>query len=171
MYKIHRLLGLVIVMVFAATVVGCSSGGDKTVAIVNGEEIKKSQLDRRVDKVKQQFNSSGVDYESKEGKEMIKSWEQMELDKLVDEHILFQEANKQKVALSEAEVDKKVQETKKKFGTAEEFAKIIKEYNMDEEDFKTWIKMGMAQDALYNKITKDVTVKPEDIKKYYDENT
>ncbi|MDA8235813.1 MAG: peptidylprolyl isomerase [Clostridia bacterium] len=170
MNKTQRLLGLVIAVVFAATIAGCSTG-DKTVAIVNGEEIKKSQLDRRVEKVKQQFASTGIKYDTKEGKEMIKSWEQKELDKLVDEHILYQEAEKQKVLPSDAEVNTKVQETKKKFGTEEEFAKIIKDYNMDEDDFKSWIKMGMAQDALYNKITKDVVVKPEDIKKYYDENT
>jgi len=162
-------MSLVLALVFAVIVAGCSTG-DKTVAIVNGEKIKKSQLDRRVNKLKQQYQQQGAKFDNEQGKQMLKALEQTELDKLIDEYILFQEAEKQNVLPSDKEVEQKVQETKKKFKSDAEFESVLKGYNMDVEGFKNWMKMGMAQEALYAKVTKDVTIKPADIKKYYEEN-
>lgn len=171
MNKWRKAISFVLAVVMAATVAGCTKKpGSEAVATVNGEEITRAQLDKRLAKMVEVYKSQGLDFTTEQGKGMKKALERQLLDGMVEEKLLLQEAKKQGVLPSDSDIKAKVEETKKKFDSEEKFLSALKTYNMDIKEFADWTKQNIALDALFNKVTKDVTVSDADIKKYYDEN-
>lgn len=172
MKKWHRVTSLVLAVTLLATVTaGCGKKPEnEAVATVNGEEITRGQLDKRLNKMEQVYKGQGLDFSTEQGKYMKQALERQLLDGMVEENILLQEAKKQGVLPSDAAVTAKVKETKDKFPSEAEFNKALKDYNMDIKEFEDWTRQNLALDALFNKVTKNITVSDAQIKKYYDDN-
>ncbi|MFZ3172524.1 MAG: peptidylprolyl isomerase [Carboxydocellales bacterium] len=171
MNKWRKATVFIMAIVMAASFAGCTKKpGSEAVATVNGEEITRAQLDKRVNKMVEVYKGQGLDFNSEQGKGMKTALERQLLDGMVEEKLLLMEAEKQGALPSAADIKTKVEETKKKFDTEEKFLAALKTYNMDVQEFSDWTKQNIALDALFNKVTKDVKVSDADIKKYYDEN-
>ncbi|AVX19285.1 peptidyl-prolyl cis-trans isomerase C [Carboxydocella sporoproducens DSM 16521] len=167
MYKLKKLVASVLTAAMLALVAGC---GSNAVATVNGEDITKEQFERRLEKMKAVYKQNGANFDTEQGKAMLKAIQKQVLDGMIEETILLQEAKKQGVLPSDADVQKRVEETIKKFESKEKFLEALKNYNMDEKEFAEWTKQNLALDALYNKVTANIKVTDEEIKKYYEEN-
>ncbi|KNZ68901.1 PpiC-type peptidyl-prolyl cis-trans isomerase [Thermincola ferriacetica] len=166
MSKFRKILGLALILVFAVVVAGC---GAKTVAEVNGEKITQEQLDKRVNKMKLAYEQQGASFEGEQGKQMLEAIKKQTLDQMIDQLLIKQAAEKEGVAPSDAEVQKRFDEIKKRFKSEKEFEDALKNYNYTEEELKEYIAQQAMTDALFQKVTKDVKVTEEDMKKYYEE--
>ncbi len=134
-------IGFFFLIIFAVAAIGCS----KTVATVNGEKITQAELNERL--------------MQQAGKEV--------LDQMITEKLILQEAKKKGIKVSEKEIDKKIEEFKKRFPDEKTFRAQLKENNMTLDFLREQLKLQL----ILEKILKDkIKVSEEEVKKYYKEN-
>lgn len=173
MKKWVKATSLLLVAMMAISLSGCGKKpAADSVATVNGEDITKAQLDNRITKMMEVYKSQGQNFDlnSPANKVMKQGIESQILEGLIKEKLLLQEAKKQGVMPSDADINKQVTDIKKRFTTDKEFKDALTKFGMDEEGFLDWVKQNLASKGLYDKVTKGVTVSEADIKTYYDQN-
>jgi len=143
---------------------GCNHATSPDVmAIVNGKEISRSELDKA-------YNG----YKSNQGEApQAPSPEQANIVRLnllrqmIDEEILDQRAAKLNLAASEEDVNAKLTELKVSF-TQEEFEKKLKQQSITLDDLKQQIRRQLTSTKLINKeIESKINITDADIATYY----
>ncbi len=167
MSRIKKVIGAILILVFSFTVIGC---GAKSVAEVNGEKITQEQLDKRANKMKLAYEQQGASFDGDQGKMMLDAIKQQTLDQMINQILIKQAAEKEGVAPSDSDIQKRFDEIKKRFKTEKEFTDALKNYNYTEDELKEYISQQAMMDALFQKVTKNVKVSEDDMKKYFDEN-
>jgi peptidyl-prolyl cis-trans isomerase SurA len=132
-------------------------------ATVNGKDISRSDLDKA-------YN----DYKATQGEtpqapsaEQANSVRLNLLQKMVDDEILQQRAEKLNLAASDEDVNAKLTELKAPY-TQEEFDKQLKQRNMTLEDLKQQIRRKLTSEKLINKeIESKIAITDADINGYY----
>lgn len=164
-------LGLPMMLALVLLFTGCANNKANVVATVNGEEITRPELDKRVNFTIESYKLQGLDLTTKENSAMKEQVEQSELDKLIQDKLLMQEAEKQKLVPSKEEIDKNLKQVKESYGTEEEFKKALGEFKLTEQDLRDLVAVETSKKNLYDKVTADVK-KPadEEVSKYYNEN-
>ncbi len=165
--NLKRIVALMIVLAFSIAVTGCSS---KTLATVNGVKISQEDLDKRIQKEKLYLEQQGASFSGQEGQMMLKALEKQTLDNMIEQLLIEQTAKDEGVYPSKSEIDKQVEQIIANFGSKDEFEKAMKQYNYTLEDIKEKVSFETAYTKLYEKVTADVKVSEDEIKKYYDEN-
>lgn len=158
---------VLIMLLISALTVGCSSD---SIASVDKTPITKEQFDRRLEKLMAVYKQNGVNFDTEQGKEMLKAVKKQVLDSIVEEITLINEAERLGISPTEADIQKKVEETIAKFENKESFLKSLESYSMDETGFKEWIQKNLVLDALFSKVTKGIKVSEKDAKEFYDAN-
>jgi len=165
--NLKRIVALMIVLAFSIAVAGCSS---KTLATVNGAKISRDDLDKRMNKEKLYLEQQGASFSGQEGQMMLAALEKQTIEKMIEQTLIEQTAKDEGVYPSKSEIDKQVEEIIAKFGSKAEFEAAMKQYNYTIEDIEEKVSFETAYTQLYEKVTADVKVSEEEIKKYYDEN-
>ncbi len=112
-------------------------------AVVNGESISRGDLEHRL------TQSYGPDM----------------TQQLIDETLIFQEARKQKVTVTKADIDAQISQIEKRLpGSLDE---ALKAKNLTREDLDRIIRLQVVTDKI---LGKDVTVSDQEIKDYFDKN-
>ncbi|MDO7788047.1 SurA N-terminal domain-containing protein [Desulforamulus aquiferis] len=169
MYKLR--LGLVIFASLVLFLAGCANNKVNVVASVNGTEITRQELDKRVNLTIEGYKQQGLDLTSKENKALKDQVEKGVLDELIAMTLLMQEAEKQNLTASKEEVDKNLAEIKESFGSEEEFKKALQEAKWTEEDVREDIEFRLTYQNLFNKVTADVAKPNEaEINEYYEQH-
>ena len=163
-------LGLTLLLV-VALLSGCANNKAAVVATVNGEDISQAELDKRVNFTIESYKQQGLDLTTKENSAMREQLQQSELEKLIQETLLLQEAKKQKVTPSKEEIDNNIKQVKESYGKEEEFKKTLEQFKITEQDFRELVTTELTTKNLYDKVTADVK-KPteEEIAKFYNEH-
>ena len=158
--------GILVIFIFTA-LVGCGSAN--VVARVNGEKILRGDLEKKVEEMKSSLASQGVDFESEQGREIEQKIETEALNQLINETLLMQQAEKEQVVIVDAQVNEQIDSLKQQFGE-EMFQTLLKQQNLTEEDLREQLKLQLTADALFKKVTEDVSVSDSEVSKYFDEN-
>lgn len=163
-------LGLPLLLIFILFT-GCANNKANVVATVNGKDISRQELDKRVNFTIESYKQQGLDLTTKENSAMKEQLVQSELDKLIQDKLLLQEAEKQKLTPSKEEIDNNLKQIKESYGKEEDFKKALDQFKLTEEDLKELVTVETAKKNLFDKVTADVK-KPtdEEISKYYDEH-
>lgn len=163
------ILGVVLLLVVGLLVTGC---GEKKLATVNGEVVTQSEFERRLDTVQRYYESNmGVTFEGESGAEMLKNLQEMVLDQLVTEHLLQQEARKQKLTATKEEVQARIEQDKLSVGGEEAYLDILKnQVKMTEREYQTEVEKQIVVEKLYQQVVGTQTVSDEEIQNYYEEN-
>lgn len=141
---------------------------DKPVATVNGQKIMESQiaeeLNKRVEVMKQRMG----------GQPMPESQLQMMrsriVDMIVEQTVLEQRLKEKGQTISDEQVTAEIQKiAERQNQTMEQVEQQIKQMGMSMDDLKSQIRYKMMIDKVMEVEMKDA-VKPEDVKKFYDEN-
>lgn len=141
-WKIGALVFFLAIVTISA---GCAQTKSETVATVNGEKITRDELADRL--IKQS------------GKEV--------LDQMITEKLINQEAKKKGINITEAEINKKIEEVKKQFPDEKTFQSQLAANNLTLDNLKEQIKLQLIiEKALKGK----VKVTDKEIKSYYEEN-
>jgi peptidyl-prolyl cis-trans isomerase C len=111
------------------------------IAHVNGEDVKKGDLERMIKTMEQQ---AGAPVPTERRDEIYRG----AIDRLVTYTLLKQEGKNKGVKIDDAEIDAKVKEVRAQFPTQEAFEKALKDRDMTLDTFKT----DARADLMVNKV-------------------
>lgn len=157
------------------------------VAVVNGEEITKPELDRLTNiprivfSLYQQYpRFAQVLLTTEEGKALLKAYERDVLESMIRWHLLVQEARARGLTVPEealnSRVDATIQEILKRNQlTEEQLSEILKaQGGQTLEEFRTQIREEIEEqmliDLLKDSVVAQVSVTEEEIEAYYEEH-
>jgi parvulin-like peptidyl-prolyl isomerase len=165
-------LGLVALLAIAAT--GCGGAGDvpaSAVAVVDGTEISRAELDELVERAKKTYAAQDQEF-PKVGTPEYQNVQRQYVAFLVQREEFEQEAEDLGIEITEADIDKEVDEfVKSRFeGKREQFEKALAEQGFTEKAFRDTIRTSVLSQKLFDEVTKDVVVPDADVVAYYQQN-
>jgi peptidyl-prolyl cis-trans isomerase C len=135
------------------------------VAIVNGTPIVQADLDRGMEGVIQRRARSGAPMDEAQ----LKTIRMDVLNNLINRELLNQESKKQKIAVTDDQVNDKLSKIKQRFKGDDEFKEMLAKMKMTEAQIKTQLKEDLAIQSLIDKQVVDkITVTEQDAQAYYD---
>ncbi|MCE5315005.1 MAG: peptidyl-prolyl cis-trans isomerase [Armatimonadota bacterium] len=150
MHKIRfSLIALVALAILSTLLAGC---GKKSMVKVNGESVSREEFVSRLEQVPVQ---------TQQGTKMAG---QYVIEQIIGEKLIAELAEKEKVAPTEAQIEKKITAIKKESGG--DLKKVLAQRGMTMDDLK---KQLTIQQALVNVVSKDVKIPDADVKKAYDQ--
>jgi foldase protein PrsA len=163
-----RILLAIIVLGLVAAWAGCGGLPRSAVAEVNGKVITREDLDRATEEYKQQYGDQGF---PQEGTEEYQQFQQQLVQRLVDEEILWMEADKMDITVTDDEIEAKVDTARQQSGGDDALQQALDAANMTMDSFKDNIRKSLLFQKLYPEITKDAPdVTDEEARAYYDAN-
>lgn len=161
------LLGAVLLSLTGLTGYAETKVVDKNIALVNGETIMLSDFDKIWEPILEQYKTATPANEQTVDK--INKLKQRVLDQMIDDKILKQEANKQKIRVSKRDLDEGMEQIKKRFPSEVDFQKELRKEAISQADFENKIKEQIMVMKLTEQAVKATTEKPsdEDAKKLY----
>lgn len=154
--------GLLSFLVLASA--GCTSlVGGKWVAKVNDEAISLNDYNNRVAMVQKVYEKQGAKWDTDQGKQMLTQLKSGVLEAMIGEKVIAQEIKKLGVDVNEPKVKEQLDSDKKQAGDDSKFQDALASHFLTEQDYQNQI-------ALFLKITSDVKVSDDDVKKYMDAN-
>lgn len=146
----------VLLLLFATGVFvtcGFAKEVEKTLAIVNDEQILSSDYERISGPLIEEFkkkNPKAKDSEIEEFKRTI-------LEEMVNNKLIVQQAKKQKIQVSQRALDEQIKKIKDNFDSDKEFREELKKEKMTYEQFVQRIKdQLMAEELTYREVTSKI---------------
>ena len=122
---------------------------------------QKNDIVAKVDKIEitrqELINKMSVSYFSKT------------LEELIEEKLLLNWAEKNKIKVDKKEIEDFLKQIKSRFNSEDEFKKELKKMNITEEDYKKMIENTLTANKALEKIL-NINITDEDLKKYYENN-
>jgi parvulin-like peptidyl-prolyl isomerase len=170
--KASILAGMLAATIFVS---GCANqgalGGGEKVAVVNGTTISKVDFDKTYGEFEKAFHLDAAPQQQREA--MGDTLKQMTLNKLILQTLIFNEATKDGIKVTDADVDD--YKKKKIFSNpamAEQFQAFLKQNNMKESDFDAMLKDNLLLNKFMDaKGGPAVQVSDADVQAYYAKNT
>lgn len=156
--KFKRVITTISTIALLSLLTGC---GSEVVATVNGEKITKEQYERRLKEEKTAYEQRGA---------VPADLSKQVLDMLINEKIISQLAEEQGITISETDTKEEVKTFIKNLGSEEKFQEFLKKEGMSEKSFYERIKQRKTEDALENKVAKNIKVSEEEALRYFDNN-
>lgn len=166
-----KLIVFSVAVVFALTFVIAASSGliakilNRTVATVNGEIILKSALDEKVEKYISELGMKKDDPKIYELKEHI-------LNEMISEKLILQEADNERIHVTEKEIDDGLDNLKSAYPSEDEFIKAIEDKEITLKELENEVKKQLIANKLFEVVVMKDVVQPtkKEIEEYYEEN-
>jgi foldase protein PrsA len=139
---VSAILAIVLIIVLIKPPFG---GGTEAVASVNGVKISKDKL-----------------YDS-----LVKQGGTSTLDNMITQELIDQAAEDANVTVTEADIDKEIENLKKSFGSEDEFQQTLAQYGMTEDSLR---EDASTQVTIRKILEPQVKVTDDEIKTYFDQN-
>ncbi|HEY3318090.1 MAG TPA: peptidylprolyl isomerase [Coriobacteriia bacterium] len=165
MKRVLRILPFALAGVLLLTVTGCSTAD--IAAKVNGKVIKKSDITSQLEQLKKQYPNM---FQGKDGQARSDEFYGRLLDQEINKVLVEQEAEKQGVAVSDADITKAIDQLKKGFPSEQAFSDALKQNNMTLDKLKEQEKIQLESQKLLDKMTKNLKITDADMKDYYEKN-
>lgn len=140
----------------------------KVAAIVSGEEIPMSDVNRLVQSVVQDHPALAAD--TPEAKANLKKVRDDVLENMISQRLLVQEAQRRNLMPTKEKIDEAVWDFKKGFNTPADFNKWLADEGKTEQDLRDLLSRRLASETLKKTLVADVAVTDVDIQKYYEDN-
>jgi peptidyl-prolyl cis-trans isomerase C len=164
------LLGSAAVLVSAACGGSANVPGD-AVAVVDGTEIPRSDLDTLIAQAKKTYEAQEQEF-PKAGTPEYQNVQTQYVKYLVQLEEFAKEAEELGIEVKDSDVDKELQEfIKTRFdGKRADFEKALKEQGYTEKALRETLYASVLSQKLFDAVTKDVEVPEADILAYYQQN-
>ena len=160
-----RLNTVLVLLTLWAAVAWCSNG--PAAARVNGEEISQLRLERYfAEYLEDQGRAVGNIRNPKAYKQLRKA----ALDALIDRELLWQEAVKRGVVISDAVVKDQVDQTRQAMGGAEVFARRLEDAGFDEAGYIEYTRRELAARQVFNDLTQAGEPDEKQVRAFYEEH-
>ncbi|MCX7661512.1 MAG: SurA N-terminal domain-containing protein [Candidatus Omnitrophica bacterium] len=137
---------------------------EKILAIVNNEVITRKDLENFINSVSSQFDN--VSYQN-----IDNSLKKEFLDKLIEDRLILQEAEKEKIKVEPSLIESRIKEIRDKYPSEKEFVSSLSQLGLTPSDLEIKIKEQiLIQRMLELKIRNKIVVKPLEVNNYYQEN-
>jgi len=146
---------------------------DGIVATVDDEVILISDIREEVAPLLADLRSKGLSQEEIQSE--IDNATKKALDRYIERLLLYRKAINLGLQVDEKEIDDKVERIKRKYGSPEEFERLLKESGETFSEFRERVKQQLIALSFANQkrrdFEKEITISEPDILKYYNEHT
>jgi peptidyl-prolyl cis-trans isomerase C len=160
--KLNTLLILLTLWVPAAF---CSNG--QVAARVNGEEISQMRLERYF---AEYLEDQGRAVASIRSPSAYKQLRQAALDALIDKELLWQEALRRGVVISDATVQSQVDQTRQAMGGAQVFARRLEDAGFDEAAYIEYTRRDLAAQQVFSELTRVDAPDEQQVRAFFEEH-
>ncbi|TLN00217.1 hypothetical protein FDZ71_14695 [bacterium] len=165
MKSVRILLAAVLIASVAFVATGCSD--KNTAATVNGTKIKIEELDKQVAQLKKQYPQM---FEGADGEGRLIDFKQRLLDNLINQALIAQAAKDKGIDISDADVQKQIDQLKAGFKDQAQFDAALKSAGMTAETLKTQVRDQLTTQKLIETLAANAKVSAADVKSYYAKN-
>lgn len=170
--KTFKFISVFILSIVVLT--GCQSASKDSVAKVNGDLISKAEFDESFNMAKKLYEDQmGPDVmaqKGEDGRTIEAIVKEGLLEELIREKLIFKEAEKNKISVSDEEVNKLIKEITDNEEGKKQYEKHLKENNIEEKEFKDRIKKDMIMRKYLEDYTEKTKVTDEEATKFFEEN-
>ena len=121
-------------------------------AVVNGQEIPMAVYAREVELRKAGLAQRGIDVNTSQGQAQLAQEKQLLLDGMIDDLLIAQEAAKQGVAVTDAEVDAALQEIINQLGSKAAFEQLLAKTGQTLADARTLQRTQMLNNKMRDRV-------------------
>lgn len=136
------------------------------VATVNGVNITKQELDRRM-RQSRSMDPERFDAMSSEQKKKAMA---RTIDNMVLREVIYQEAAKRNIVVTEEEINLKIENLKKQFPSEKEFDKTFAEYNITIPAWKAETRSNLMGIKLEDQLVNEIKISDQEIADFYEKN-
>jgi len=168
-----KVLILLFSVFLSVSFLGCSSQLADIVGEVNGDVITRQQFNQQYNIIKVNYESQqSVTLDEKNDKDVIQKLKDQAFSDLVLQKLLWQEAEKKEIKVSEEEIDADLNHIKESQSQEGEdgYEKFLEKAGLNEKQLREQIKTQQLYWKLYNEVTSNVKVSEEEIRNFYDDN-
>jgi parvulin-like peptidyl-prolyl isomerase len=172
--KISRLV-LLLCALAAIALAGCGGGSKDVpadaVAIVDGEEIARSDYEALIAQAKKSYKNQKRDFPAA-GSQEFQTLRNQAVQFLVQREQFEQEAESLDVEVTEKQVDARLEQIQKQYfgGDKAKFEKQLKEQGITEKQVRNDIRSQIISEKIFEQVTGEVKVTDEQIAEYYEKN-
>lgn len=148
-----------------AGVAGC--GSNDVAAVVNGEEISKTELEAQVNRLMEQ---SPQMFEGEEGESRLVEFKRQLLDNMINAVLIRQAAEERGITVTDEEIDAQIEDLKAGFPSEEEFNTALADANLTLDELKQQLRDQLATQRLMEELVGDAEVTDAEIAEYYETN-
>ncbi len=177
--KISRLPLSVCALTLASAFVlaGCSLGGGDdnvpadAVAVVDGEEIAKSDYDAVISQAKKSYTTQKREF-PKAGSAEFQTLKNQVVQFLVQREQFEQEAAALDVKITDKQVDARLEQIQKQYfgGDKKKFEKQLSDQGLTEAQVRRDIRSQVVSEKIFEEVTRKVTVTDKQVEDYYNKN-
>lgn len=171
MKKITALL-LTVLLIFSLS--ACGKGSNEVVAKVNDRVITLNEYNKTLAMYKKNYeNIYGPEIWTKEaskGKTFIEIVKEQVLNKMVDDEIVYQHTQKEKIKVDEKEVQKQLSQFKTQVDKNPDFKKFLSDNGIDDEFIKEQIRKDISVSKFKSDYIQSLGINDEKVKAFYEEN-
>lgn len=160
--KITRVL-----ILFAMWLPAAFASNGPVAARVNGEEISEMRLERYFAEF---LEDQGRAVASIRNPKAYKQLRRAALDTLIDRELLWQEAVKRGVVISDATVQAQVEQTRQAIGGADKFAQRLSDAGFDEPGFVEYTRRELAAQQVFAELTKGSAPDEQQVRAFFAEH-
>ncbi|MGF6109143.1 peptidylprolyl isomerase [Pseudomonas frederiksbergensis] len=143
------------------------SNNGPAAARVNGEEISEFRLERYF---AEYLEDQGRAVASIRNPKAYKQLRQAALDALIDKELLWQEALKRGVQISDATVQSQVEQTRQGMGGAEVFTRRLQDAGFDEASFTEYTRRELAAQQVFADLTQAAEPDEQQVRAFFAEH-
>jgi len=152
-------------LIGALGVSGCSN--KNVVAKVNGETISTDTLNQQLEQLKKQYPNM---FTGADGEGRLLDFKQRLLDNIVNQKLVEQAAKDKGIKVSDADVQKQIDQLRAGFKDQAQFDAALKSAGMTVDGLKTQIRNQLVTQKLIESLSASSKVSDSDIQAYYDKN-
>jgi peptidyl-prolyl cis-trans isomerase C len=156
-----------IVLLCLLLVMAKASWADVPAARVNGVEIGLTRLERYFSEY---LAAQGRAVTSIRNPGLYKRLRDQALNELIDKELLWQEARRQGIAISDAQVSAHVGEVEAAFGSPAVFERRLAEAGFDRAQYTEYTRQDMAAQQVYAQLSAVDAPSPAEVQAFYDAN-
>ncbi len=156
-----------IVLLCLLLVMAKASWADVPAARVNGVEIGLTRLERYFSEY---LAAQGRAVTSIRNPGLYKRLRDQALNELIDKELLWQEARRQGIAISDAQVSAHVGEVEAAFGSPAVFERRLAEAGFDRAQYTEYTRQDMAAQQVYAQLSAVDAPSPAEVRAFYDAN-
>ena len=164
-------LGATVALVASACGGGSGSVPAGSIAVVDGTEVTREELDMLLDQAKRGYEAQKQEF-PKVGTPEYQNVQTQYVAYLVQREEFRQAADDLGIEVAEKDIDKAEDEVvKSRFdGNEKEYEKALRAQGLSKDDFRRTLETSVLTQKIFDEVTKDAKVSDEDVLAYYTQN-
>ncbi len=133
-----------------------ASSTEGLAALVNGQPISVEDYRKHIAQVEAFFQQEGLDLESEEGRERIAQARRQVLEQMIDQELIRQAAAEMDIAISDAELESKIQDIIEQTGGQEQFQQSLQDTATSYDDFRQMLLDQLLSEVVFSAVTASI---------------